>query len=88
MLFDAVAGYTESNRRAIANRLAAQPSAAEHPIMHHAAARAYASIGEYELALEQVELAVEHGYPQIGRLRVDAKLGELLDWDEFKALFR
>jgi photosystem II stability/assembly factor-like uncharacterized protein len=88
MLFDAVAGYTESNRRAIANRLAAQPSAAEHPIMHHAAARAYASIGEYELALEQVELAVEHGYPQIGRLRVDAKLGELLEWDEFKALFR
>jgi suppressor of fused-like protein len=66
----------------------AQPVAHENPYLFHAAACAYAAIGEYGKALEQVRLAIEHDYDHVGVLEVDADLGPLLEWPEFKALFR
>jgi hypothetical protein len=35
-----------------------------------------------------VRLAIEHDYDHVGVLEVDADLGPLLEWPEFKALFR
>jgi hypothetical protein len=66
----------------------AQPVAHENPYIFHSAACAYAAIGDYGKAFEQVKLAVEHDYDHISKVEVDADLGPLLDWPEFKALFR
>ncbi len=66
----------------------AQPVAHENPHLYHSAACAYAAVGEYVKALEQIRLAIEHDYEQLGEVEVDTDLGPLLDWPEFKALFR
>ena len=39
-------------------------------------------------AFEQVKLAVAHDYDHLGKVEVDADLGPILEWPEFKALFR
>jgi len=66
----------------------AQPVAHENPYIFHSAACAYAAIGDYAKAFEQVKLAVEHEYDHLGKVEVDSDLGALLEWPEFKALFR
>jgi len=66
----------------------AQPVAHENPYIFHSAACAYAALGEYGKALEQVRLAIEHDYDHVGKVEVDTDLGPLLEWPEFKALFR
>ncbi len=66
----------------------AQPVAHENPYIYHSAACAYAAVGDYAKALEQVKLAIEHEYDHVHKVEVDSDLGALLDWPEFKALFR
>ncbi|CAN5690366.1 hypothetical protein BH11MYX1_BH11MYX1_51430 [soil metagenome] len=66
----------------------AQPFAAENPYIYHAAACAYASVGDMAKAFHQVKLAVEHDYEHLDKVETDRDLGALLDWPEFKALFR
>ncbi len=66
----------------------AQPIAHENPYIYHSAACAYAATGDYAKALEQVRLAVEHDYEHLAKVEVDSDLGPLLEWPEFKALFR
>jgi hypothetical protein len=75
---------------AVAARIAdrAQPVAHENPYIYHSAACAYAAVGDYVKAFEQVKLAMTHGYDHLGKVEVDADLGQLLEWPEFKALFR
>ncbi len=66
----------------------AQPFAHENPYIYHSAACAYAAVGDYAKAFEQVKLAVKHEYDHLGKVEVDSDLGPLLEWPEFKALFR
>ena len=66
----------------------AQPVAHENPYIYHSAACAYAAVGDYAKAFEQVKLAVEHEYDHLGKVEVDNDLGPLLEWPEFKELFR
>jgi photosystem II stability/assembly factor-like uncharacterized protein/tetratricopeptide (TPR) repeat protein len=80
----AAKAYEEAAR--IADR--AQPYAHENPYIYHSAACAYAAVGAYAKALEQVRLAIEHDYDHLGKVEVDSDLGPLLEWPEFKALFR
>jgi photosystem II stability/assembly factor-like uncharacterized protein len=70
----------------IADRV--QPVAHENPYIYHSAACAYAAVRDYAKAFEQVKLAVEHEYDHLGKVEVDRDLGPILDWPEFKALFR
>jgi hypothetical protein len=74
----------------LAGRIAdrAQPVAHENPYIYHSAACAYAALGDYAKAFQQVKLAVEHEYDHLGKVEVDRDLGPILDWPEFKALFR
>jgi tetratricopeptide (TPR) repeat protein len=67
---------------------AAQPFAAAYPSLHHSAACAFAAVGDYARAFEQVKLAIEHNAEHVADMEVDSHLGPLLDWPEFKALFR
>ena len=46
------------------------------------------AIGAYAKAFEQVKLAVEHEYEHLAKVEVDPDLGELLEWPDFKVLFR
>ena len=66
----------------------AQPVAHENPHIYHAAACAYAAVGDLRRAFEQVKLAMQHGYEHLAKVEADADLGPLLEWPEFKALFR
>jgi tetratricopeptide (TPR) repeat protein len=66
----------------------AQPVAHENPYIYHSAACAYAAVGDYAKAFEQVKLAVQHDYDHISKVEIDGDLGQLLEWPEFKALFR
>jgi hypothetical protein len=66
----------------------AQPVAHENPYIYHSAACAYAAVGDYAKAFEQVKLAVEHDYDHLSKVETDTDLGPLLEWPEFKALFR
>ena len=66
----------------------AQPVAHENPYIYHSAACAYAALGDYAKALDQVRLAIEHEYDHVSKVEVDHDLGPLLDWPEFKAMFR
>jgi tetratricopeptide (TPR) repeat protein len=66
----------------------AQPVAHENPYIYHSAACAYAAVGDYAKAFEQVKLAVQHEYDHLHKVEVDADLGPILEWPEFKALFR
>ncbi len=66
----------------------AQPFAHENPYIYHAAACAYAAVGDLAKAFHQVKLAVEHDYEHLAKVEADDDLGPLLEWPEFKALFR
>ena len=66
----------------------AQPVAHENPYIYHSAACAYAAVGDYAKAFHQVKLAVANEYDQLGKVEVDVDLGPLLEWPEFKELFR
>ncbi|MBV8761822.1 MAG: suppressor of fused domain protein [Deltaproteobacteria bacterium] len=66
----------------------AQPVAHENPYIYHSAACAYAAVGDYAKAFEQVKLAVRYDYDHLGKVEVDRDLGPILEWPEFKALFR
>jgi tetratricopeptide (TPR) repeat protein len=66
----------------------AQPVAHENPYIFHSAACAYAAAGDYARAFEQVKLAVQHEYEHLSKVEVDSDLGPLLEWPEFKELFR
>jgi tetratricopeptide (TPR) repeat protein len=66
----------------------AQSVAHENPYIYHAAACAYAAVHDHAKALEQVKLAIEHDYEHIARIETDGDLGPLLEWPEFKTLFR
>ena len=66
----------------------AQSVAHENPYIYHSAACAYAAVGDYAKALQQVKLAIEHDYDHVQKVEVDSDLGALLEWPEFKALFR
>jgi photosystem II stability/assembly factor-like uncharacterized protein len=65
----------------------AQPLAHENPYIYHSAACAYAAVGDYAKAFEQVKLAVAHEYDHLQKVEVDRDLGPILEWPEFKALF-
>jgi thioredoxin 1 len=71
--------------RAYADR--AQQYAAENPYIYHAAACAYAAVGELELAMQQVERVVTSDYDHIDQVETDRDLGELLEWPRFIAAF-
>ena len=66
----------------------AQPVAHENPFIYHSAACAYAAVHDLHKAFEQVKLAMTHGYDHLGKVETDTDLGPLLEWPEFKALFR
>lgn len=66
----------------------AQPFAAENPYIYHSAACAYAAVGDLAKAFQQVKHAVEHDYEHLEKVETDRDLGPLLDWPDFKALFR
>ena len=66
----------------------AQPIAHENPYIYHSAACAYAALGDYAKALDQVRLAIEHEYEHVNKVEADHDLGQLLEWPEFKAMFR
>jgi tetratricopeptide (TPR) repeat protein len=66
----------------------AQPYARENPHIYHSAACAYAAVGNFNKAFEQVKLAVDHDYEHLDKLEVDVDLGALLEWPAFQALFR
>ena len=66
----------------------ARPVAHENPTLYHAMACAYAAVHDHARAFEQVKLAVEHDYEHLARIETDRDLGPLLDWPEFKVLFR
>jgi tetratricopeptide (TPR) repeat protein len=66
----------------------AQPVAHENPYIYHSAACAYAAVGDYAKAFEQVKLAVQYDYDHLGKVENDRDLGPILEWPEFKALFR
>jgi len=81
----AVKAYEAAAR--IADR--AQLFAHENPYIYHAAACAYAAVGDLAKAFHQVKLAnrarLRASREGRGRSRI---LGSLLEWPEFKALFR
>jgi photosystem II stability/assembly factor-like uncharacterized protein/tetratricopeptide (TPR) repeat protein len=66
----------------------AQPVAHENPYIFHSAACAYAAVGDYMRAFEQVKLAIQHDYDHLDKVEADSDLGPLLEWPEFKTLFR
>ncbi|MBA3458598.1 MAG: hypothetical protein H0T46_01445 [Deltaproteobacteria bacterium] len=67
-----------------------QPYAPENPYIFHSAACAYASVGQIDRAIAQVEHAIEHGYehsekmetdPDLSVLQADPRFGQLfVDW--------
>jgi thioredoxin 1 len=65
----------------------AQPYAAENPYIYHAAACAYAAVGELEKAMQQVEAVAASDYDKIDQVERDTDLGELLTWPRFAAAF-
>lgn len=73
--------------RAVAYADRAQPYAAENPYIYHAAACAYAAVGELEKAMVQVERVVASEYDHVDQVETDKDLGELLTWPRFIAAF-
>ncbi|HEY3807482.1 MAG TPA: hypothetical protein VGL61_33000, partial [Kofleriaceae bacterium] len=72
----------------VAARLAdrAQPLAHDNPDLFHATARAYAAVGEYAKAFQQVKLAFEHDGARLAQFETDDQLGPVRELPEFKAL--
>ncbi|MCX5745287.1 MAG: suppressor of fused domain protein [Proteobacteria bacterium] len=73
----------------VAVRLAdrAQPVAHENPYLYHAAACAYAAVGELTRALDQIKLAIAHDYEHVERIERDLELGALSGSSELAAVF-
>jgi hypothetical protein len=65
----------------------AQRFASENPYIFHSAACAFAAAGDAVRALEQVRMAIEHGYDHIEKMEMDRDLGALLTDPRFHALF-
>lgn len=65
-----------------------QPYGAENPYIYHAAACAYAAVGEVDRALRQVALAIEHDYDHTEKMEADPDLDALRADPRFAALFR
>ncbi len=59
----------------------------ENPFIYHATACAYAAVGRFDVAFEQIERLVEYDYPHLERVEIDTDLGEILEWDRFSELF-
>jgi tetratricopeptide (TPR) repeat protein len=66
----------------------AQRVASENPYIYHSAACAYAAVGDYNKAFEQIKLAVAHDYDHLAKVEVDPDLGPILEWPSFIELFR
>jgi tetratricopeptide (TPR) repeat protein len=65
-----------------------QPYGPENPYIFHSAACAYAAVGEFDRALEQVARAIEHEYEHAEKMETDADLSLLQSDPRFAALFR
>lgn len=65
-----------------------QPYGPENPYIFHSAACAYAAVGEFDRALEQVARAIEHEYEYAEKMETDADLSPLQRDPRFAALFR
>ncbi len=65
-----------------------QPYAAENPYIFHSAACAYASVGEIDRAIEQVQFAIEHEYEHSEKMETDSDLAPLQHDPRFGQLFR
>ena len=65
-----------------------QKFALENPYIYHSAACAYAAVGQIDRAIEQVALAIEHGYDHAEKMETDADLVALHADPRFSALFR
>ncbi|MBA3452393.1 MAG: hypothetical protein H0T42_04770 [Deltaproteobacteria bacterium] len=64
-----------------------QPYGTENPYIYHSAACAYAAIGDVDRAIEQVELAIEHGYEHGEKMETDTDLSSLQRDSRFGQLF-
>ena len=64
-----------------------QPYAAENAYIFHSAAGAYAAIGQFDRALDQVARAIEHDYEHTEKMETDADLAPLQSDPRFAALF-
>jgi len=64
-----------------------QPFASENPYIYHSAACAFASTGQIDRAIEQVELAIANGYEHSEKMETDADLAVLQSDPRFKQLF-
>ncbi len=64
-----------------------QPYAPENPYIYHSAACAYAAVGQLDLAIEQVQRAIEHEYEHSEKMETDNDLAPLHDDPRFSALF-
>lgn len=65
----------------------AQQYAAENAYIYHGAACAYAAVGQLELAMQQVERAVQSEYDHIDQIETDRDLSAILGWPRFAAAF-
>jgi tetratricopeptide (TPR) repeat protein len=65
-----------------------QPYGPEYPGIFHAAACAYAAVGEIDRALDQVDRAIEHEYEHAEEMETDNDLAPLQKDPRFSALFR
>ncbi len=64
-----------------------QRYALENPYIYHSAACAYAAVGQIDRAIEQVALAIEHGYEHAEKMETDPDLSPLQSDPRFGALF-
>ena len=64
-----------------------QPYGTENPYIYHSAACAYAAVGAIDRAIEQVRLAIEHGYEHSEKMETDTDLTALQGDPRFAQLF-
>lgn len=64
-----------------------QRFAPENPYIYHSAACAYAAVGQFDRALEQVSWAIEHEYEHTEKMETDVDLSPLHSDPRFAALF-
>jgi tetratricopeptide (TPR) repeat protein len=64
-----------------------QPYGSENPYIYHSAACAYAAVGDIDRAIDQVALAIEHGYEHSEKMETDSDLSALQNNARFSALF-
>ncbi len=64
-----------------------QPFGPENPYIYHSAACAFAATAQIDRAIEQVELAITHGYEHAEKMETDADLSALQADPRFAQLF-